>query len=108
MQLDEVRRWARAHGVSALELRRAHDGALLHSISRLLQAIYRESRVTRLSQDRRGRWHLDIGRRFVVRAPATGPLPFRRLEIVGSPWIRGVGARRRLRSTGAFLRALGR
>ena len=108
MQLDEVRRWARAHGVSALELRRAHDGALLHSISRLLQAIYRESRVTRLSQDRRGRWHLDIGRRFVVRAPATGPLPFRRLEIVGSPWVRGVGARRRLRSTGAFLRALGR
>ena len=39
---------ARGRRVSAAEFRRVHDGALLHSISRLLQAIYRESAVGRL------------------------------------------------------------
>ena len=71
MQLDEVRRWAGGRGVSASEFRRVHDDALLHSISRLLQAIHRESRATRLSQDAQGRWHLDVGRRRMLRAPAS-------------------------------------
>ena len=108
MTLQEVRRWARGRGISASGFRRVHDGALLHSISRLLQAIYRESRVTRLSRDARGRWHLDVGRGRVLRAPASGPLPFRRIEIIGSPWLVGPGKRRRLRTAGAFLAALER
>jgi siderophore synthetase component len=106
MRLDEVRRWAGDRGVSASEFRRVHDAALLHSISRLLQAIHRESRVTRLSQDAQGRWLLDVGQRRMLRAPASGPLPFRRLEIIGSPWLVGRGKRRRLRTAGAFLAAL--
>jgi siderophore synthetase component len=106
MRLAEVRRWAGGRGVSASEFQRVHDDALLHSISRLLQAIHRESRVTRLSQDSRGRWHLDVGRRRLLRAPASPPLPFRRLEILGSPWLVGRGRRRRLRTAGVFLAAL--
>jgi siderophore synthetase component len=108
MQLAEVRRWARGRRIPVPEFRRAYDGALLHAITRLLQAIYRESRVTRLSQDNRGQWHLDVGRKFILRAPVSGPLPFRRLETIGSPWLRNTRTRRRVRTTGAFLNALSR
>jgi siderophore synthetase component len=108
VRLDEVRRWANGRGVAAGEFRRVHDAALLHAISRLLQAIHRESRVARLSQDARGRWHLDVGRRPVLRAPVSGPLPFRRLETIGRPWIVGPGKRRHVRTVRGFLAGLRR
>jgi siderophore synthetase component len=108
MQLQEVRRWARGRGVSASDFRQVYDGALLHVISRLFQAFHRESRITRLSQDARGRWYLDVGRGPILRAPASGPLPFRRVEIVGSPWIVGPGKRQRVRTVEALLAALRR
>jgi siderophore synthetase component len=44
----------------------------------------------------------------VLRAPVGGPLPFRRVEIIGSPWIAAAGRPRPLRTTGAFLSALER
>jgi len=68
MTLREVRRWARGRGVSASDFRQVHDGALLHVISRLLQAIHRESGIARLLQDARGRWYLDVGRGPILRA----------------------------------------
>jgi siderophore synthetase component len=108
MKLVEVRRWAKERRVCASEFRRVYEAALLHSISRLLQAIYRESQATRLSQDPRGRWHLDIGRDSILRVPVSGPLPFRRLEILGTPWVVGPGQRRRIRTVRAFLLALKR
>jgi siderophore synthetase component len=108
MKLQEVRRWASGRGVSASDFRQVYDGALLHVISRLFQAIHRENRLTRLSQDARGRWHLDVGRGPIVRAPASGPLPFRRVETVGTPWIVGPGRRHRVRTVEAFLAALRR
>lgn len=103
-----MRRWASGRGVSASEFRRVYDGALLHAISRLLQAIHRESQVTRLFQDARGRWHLDVGRRNIMRVPVSGPLPFRRLETIGSPSVGGSAKRRRIRTVGTFLAALRR
>ena len=106
MKLQQVRRWARRRGTSGSDFQQVYDGALLHVISRLLQAIHRESRITRLSQDSRARWHLDIGRDPILRAPASGPLPFRRVEILGRPWIVGPGRRRRIRTMEAFLAAL--
>jgi siderophore synthetase component len=108
MRLDEVRRWARSRRIPAARFRRVHDAAILHVISRLLQAMYRESRSTRLWRDERGRWHLDVGRGPVLRAPASGPLPFRGLEITGIPRVVGPGKRRPLRSARAFLAALRR
>lgn len=108
MELAEVRRWARRRGVSPARLRQAHDGALLHAISRLLQAIYRESKVTRLSRNTRGRWQLDIGRGPVLRAPVGGPLPFGRLETISAPWLVERRKRRVLRTAEAFLAALRR
>ena len=94
--------------MSASDFRQVHDGALLHVISRLLQAIHRESGIARLLQDARGRWYLDVGRGPILRAPASGPLPFRRVETLGSPWIVGPGKRRRVRTVEAFLAALRR
>lgn len=108
MRLKEIRRWARERRISAAEFRQAYDGALLHAISRLLQAIYRESRVTNLSQDSRGRWQLDLGQEFILRAPVSEPLPFRRLETIGSPWILKARKRHRLRTIETFLDALRR
>lgn len=106
MELAEVRRWARRHGVSPSKFREICDGALLHTISRLLQAIYRETRLTRLWQDARGRWRLDIGHGPVLRAPLGGPLPFGRLETIAAPWLVGRRKRRALRTVAAFLAAL--
>ncbi len=108
MKLQDVRRWASVRGVCASDFRQVYDGALLHVISRLIQAIHRESRSTRLSQDAQGRWYLDVGQDPILRVPASGPLPFRRLETVGSPWIVGLGKRHRLRTVEAFLAALER
>jgi siderophore synthetase component len=106
MKLQEVRRWASGRGVSASDFRQVYHGALLHVISRLLQAIHRESGITRLSQDARGRWYLDVGRGPILRAPASGPLPFGRVETLSLPWIAGPGKRRRVRTVEAFLAAL--
>jgi siderophore synthetase component len=106
MRLQDVRRWARGRGVSASDFQQVYNGALLHVISRLLQAIHRESQITRLSQDTRGRWYLDVGRGPILRAPASGPLPFRRVEIIDSPWIIGPGKRYRFWTAKTFLRAL--
>jgi siderophore synthetase component len=108
MKLKEVRQWARGRGVSASDFRHVYHGALLHVISRLFQAIHRESRITRLSQDARGRWYLDVGGGPILRAPTSGPLPFRRVETVGSPWIVGPGKPHRVRTVEAFLAALRR
>lgn len=108
MELAEVRRWARRRGVSPSRFRRVYDGALLHAVSRLLQAIHRESRVARLSQDARGRWSLEIGRGPVLRAAVSGPLPFGRLETLALPWLMQRRKRRALRTADAFLAALRR
>lgn len=59
-----------------------------------------------LLQDSSGNWHLDVGREPILRAPISGPLPFRRLELTGSPWTIVKGQCRPLRTTRAFLRAL--
>ena len=61
MKLREVRQWASRRGVSVEDFRRVYDKTLLFTISRLLQAMYRESQACRLSRDERGRWHLDVG-----------------------------------------------
>jgi siderophore synthetase component len=53
-----------------------------------------------------GQWFLDLGRDPMLRAPVSGPLPFRRLELTGFPWKIIAGRRRLLRSTRAFLNAL--
>ena len=42
----------------------------------------------------------------MLRAPVSGPLPFRRLELTEFPWKIAAGKRRRLRRTRAFLNAL--
>ena len=87
MKLDEVRRWARGRGVSPARFRRVYEGALLHVTSRVVQAIYRESRLARLCNGllKIGHWRL----------PAEA-LPFRRLEVVSIP----------LRTVPSVLRAL--
>lgn len=103
--MARVRRWAYGRGVTREAFRRVQEEALLHIVSRLLQAIYRESRIARLHCDRVGDWYLDVGSPPRLRAPASGPLPFGRLEIVGHPW-RMTPRRRALRTPGAFLTAL--
>lgn len=81
MELEQVRRWARRRGIAAAQFRRVHQAALLHVASRMLQAIHRESGVTRLSQDGH-RWYLAVGR---LKLSASGPLPFRGLEVLAIP-----------------------
>lgn len=103
MNLREVRRWARRRRLAASRVSEVSRVALLHSTSRLLQAIYRESEVARLVRDRRGRWSLHIGPGGRLRAPASGPLPFGRLEILGLP---RDDTGQPLRSVRAFIRAL--
>lgn len=67
--------------------------------------MYRESRAARLTRDARGRWWFELGD---LRAPASGPLPFRGLEITGMPYLVRRGKRRALRSAPALLAALRR
>lgn len=108
MTLQDVRRWAGECRIGRARLARACEAAFLVAVSRLLQGIYREGLAPHaaLWQSDAGRWFLDLGREPMLRAPVSGPLPFRRLELTGFPWTIVAGRRRRLRSTGAFLNAL--
>ena len=108
MTLRDVRRWAGERRIGRARLARAYEAAFLVAVSRLLQAIYREGHAPHaaLWQDDAGRWFLDLGREPMLRAPVSGPLPFRRLELTGFPWTIVAGRRRLLRSTRAFLNAL--
>jgi siderophore synthetase component len=108
--LTQVRRWARAHGISRATFARAHDDAFLIAVSRLLQAIYREDYTPSavLRRDTAGRWSLDLGREPMLRAPVNGPLPFRRLEVTGFPRTIAAGKRTTVRAPRAFLNALER
>jgi siderophore synthetase component len=105
-----VKRWAGTQRISPAAFARVHDDALLLAVSRLLQSIHREGYIpaSALRRDVRGRWSLDIGRAPMLRAPVSGPLPFRRLELVGPPWTMLGGRRRIIRTPRAFLRALRR
>jgi siderophore synthetase component len=106
--LRAVRRWAGERRIGALRFTQAYEAAFLVAVSRLLQAIFRESHAphAKLWQNDAGQWFLDLGREPMLRAPVSGPLPFRRLEMAGYPWKIVAGRRRRLRSTRAFLNAL--
>jgi len=106
--LRVVRRWAGERGIGAALLARAYEAAFLVSVSRLLQSIFREGHAphARLWQSDGGQWFLDVGREPMLRAPVSGPLPFRRLELAGFPLKIVAGRRRLLRTTGAFLKAL--
>jgi len=105
-----VKRWAGTQQISPAVFAQVHDDALLLAMSRLLQSIHREGYIpaSALRKDVSGRWSLDIGRAPMLRAPVSGPLPFRRLELVGPPWTTYGLRRRTIRTPGAFLRALRR
>jgi siderophore synthetase component len=106
--LRDVRRWAGERRIGRVRLARAYQASFLVAVSRLLQGIYREGHAPHaaLRQGDVGRWFLDLGREPMLRAPVSGPLPFRRLELTGFPWAIVAGRRRVLRSTRAFLNAL--
>src|SRR5207245_3258327 len=106
--LRAVRRWARQRRISRARLNQTYETAFLVAVSRLLQTIFREEHAphTRLWQSDAGQWFLDLGREPMLRAPVSGPLPFRRLELTGFPWTIVAGRRRLLRNTRAFLNAL--
>src|SRR5207249_5642113 len=106
--LRDVRRWARERRISRARVARAYEVSFLVAVSRLLQGIYREDHAphSALREDDAGRWFLDLGREPIMRAPVSGPLPFRRLELTGFPWTIVAGRRRLLRNTRAFLNAL--
>jgi len=106
--LRDVRQWAGERRIGRTRLARACEAAFLVAVSRLLQGIYREGHAPHaaLWQSDAGRWFLDLGREPMLRAPVSGPLPFRRLELTGFPWTIVAGRRRLLRSTRAFLNAL--
>ena len=106
--LRAVRQWARQRRIGRARLTRAHEAAYLVAVSRLLQSIFRErhARHARLWQSDAGQWFLDLGREPMVRAPVSGPLPIRRIELTAFPWKIVAGRRRLLRSTRAFLHAL--
>jgi hypothetical protein len=108
--LRAVRQWARERRITSTQLRRTYEAAFLVAVSRLLQSIVREGHAphARLWQRGDGPWFLDLGREPMLRAPVSGPLPFRRLELTGFPWQIVAGRRRLLRSTRAFLNALRR
>ena len=108
MTLRDVRQWAGERRIGRARLARAYEAAFLVAVSRLLQGIYREDLAPHaaLWQSDAGRWFLDLGREPMLRAPVSGPLPFRRLELTGFPWTIVAGRRRLLRNTRAFLNAL--
>jgi siderophore synthetase component len=103
-----VRRWVGERRIGRARLARAYQAAFLVAVTRLLQGIYREGLAPHaaLWQSDAGRWFLDLGREPMLRAPVSGPLPFRRLELTGLPWTIVAGRRRLLRSARAFLNAL--
>src|SRR4051794_17191494 len=108
LTLRAVRQWASGRGIGPARFARAYDAAFLIAVSRLLQAVFREShaRHAALLQNDDGQWLLDLGREPVLRAPVSGPLPFRRLELTDFPWKIIAGRRRVLTSTRDFLNAL--
>ena len=108
MTLRAVRQWAGERRFGKARLTQTYEAAFLVAASRLLQGIFREGHAqhARLWQSEAGQWFLDLGREPIVRAPVSGPLPFRRLELTGFPWKIAAGKRRLLRSTRAFLNAL--
>ena len=110
LTLAQVRQWARAQRISRAAFAQVHDDALLLAVSRLLQSIHREGYIpaSTLRKDVTGRWSLDVGRAPMLRAPVSGPLPFRRLELMGPPWTFHSGRRHIIRTPRAFLRALRR
>jgi siderophore synthetase component len=103
-----VRQWARERRIGRARFSHSYEAAFLVAASRLLQAIFREGHEphAKLWQNDVGWWFLDLGREPMLRAPVSGPLPFRRLELTGFPWKIVAGRRRLLRSTRAFLNAL--
>ncbi len=105
--LRAVRQWARERRITSARFRRTYEDAFLVAVSRLLQSIVREGHAPqRLWQSDAGPWFLDLGRKPMLRAPVSGPLPFRRLEITGFPWQIVECRRRLLCSSRAFLNAL--
>lgn len=106
--LHAVRHWAGERRIGKARLAHAYEAAFFVAVSRLLQGIFREGHAphARLWQSGAGQWFLDLGREPMLRAPVSGPLPFRRLELNGFPWKIVAGRRRLLRSTRAFLNAL--
>lgn len=108
MTLRDVRRWAGERRIGRARFDRVHAAAFLVAVSRLLQGIYREGLAPHVALWRTdaGRWFLDLGREPMLRAPVSGPLPFRRLELTGLPWAIVAGRRRPLRGIRAFLNAL--
>jgi siderophore synthetase component len=106
--LRAVRQWARERRIGWRRFTLTYETAFLVAVSRLLQSIFREGHAphARLWQSDAGQWFLDLGREPMLRAPVSGPLPFRRLEVTGFPWEIVAGRRRLLRSTRAFLNAL--
>jgi siderophore synthetase component len=103
-----VRQWAGKRRIGPRRLAHACEAAFLVAVSRLLQAIFREGHAphARLWQSSAGQWFLDLGREPMLRAPVSGPLPFRRLELTGFPWKIVGGRRRLLRRTRTFLNTL--
>ena len=108
MTLRAVRQWAGKRRIGRVRFTDACEAAFLISVSRLLQSIFREGHAPHaaLWQNDAGQWFLDLGREPMLRAPVSGPLPFRRLELTGLPWKIVAGRRRLLRSTRGFLNAL--
>jgi siderophore synthetase component len=108
MTLRAVREWAGERRIGGARFTRTCEAAFPVAVSRLLQSIFREGHAphARLWQNDAGKWFLDLGRNPILRAPVSGPLPFRRLELTGLPWQIAAGKRRLLRSTQAFLNAL--
>ena len=106
--LPAVRRWAGERRIGSARFTRVYEAAFLVAVSRLLQGIFRECHAphARLWQNDAGEWFLDLGREPMLRAPVSGPLPFRRLELTGFPWKIVAGRRHLLRTTRAFLNAL--
>jgi siderophore synthetase component len=106
--LRAVRQWVRERRIGWRRFTLTYETAFLVAVSRLLQSIFREGHAphARLWQSDAGQWFLDLGREPMLRAPVSGPLPFRRLEVTGFPWKIVAGRRRLLRSTRAFLNAL--
>lgn len=103
-----MRRWASERRIGQARLSQAYEAAFLVAASRLLQAVFREghAQLAALWQDDAGQWFLDLGREPKLRAPVSGPLPFRRIELTGFPWKVVAGSRRPLRGARAFLNAL--
>src|ERR1700730_597809 len=108
MTLRAVRQWARERRIGRARVTHAYEVAFLVAVSRLLQSISREGHAShaRMWQSDAGQWFLDLGREPMLRAPVSGLLPFRRLELTGFPSKIVAGRRHLLRSTRAFLNAL--